>query len=258
MEIDIKQKMVSGKRRESMVVRNRFDIFFSPRCISHRIQKVPNRQKGIFECSISSDFSVVIGIYDMWRETIDDCARAIYTVLTDNDRHERLLDGIGVGIRFGWRYSRRTAVSICLLHNRRLCLCGSQSTNTHAISIQMQCVHFVSTLALSHGWSAHTHTRAFRSFVSGHLGSMCVCVCTVHSNRVFFVCGRQHNTIHTIHTYIMFMRHVWETFDDSSRMPAIHATSASWAFQLENCREFVWVRIATLSLSLYLCVYFDL
>lgn len=258
MEIDIKQKMVSGKRRESMVVRNRFDIFFSPRCISHRIQKVPNRQKGIFECSISSDFSVVIGIYDMWRETIDDCARAIYTVLTDNDRHERLLDGIGVGIRFGWRYSRRTAVSICLLHNRRLCLCGSQSTNTHAISIQMQCVHFVSTLALSHGWSAHTHT-CISQFCVGPFGvDVCVRVHRAFESGVFCVrTATQHDT-HTIHTYIMFMRHVWETFDDSSRMPAIHATSASWAFQLENCREFVWVRIATLSLSLYLCVYFDL
>lgn len=48
---------------------------------------------------------------------------------------------------------------------------------------------------------------------------------------------------------------MWETFGDSSRTPAIHAMSASWGFQLENCREFVWVRIATLSRDIEQTVY---
>lgn len=73
----------------------------------------------------------------------------------------------------------------------------------------------------------------------------------VHSNWVFCVCAT-----YTAHAYIrMFLCAVymcmWEAHVHSviaAETPAIRTMSASWGSQLENCREFVWVRIASLCL----------
>lgn len=83
----------------------------------------------------------------------------------------------------------------------------------------------------------------------------CIRVC-IRFARSVCVCVRRAIDGST-HTNAAFMRRVRQTVDDSrprTRAP-LERWSASWGFQLENCREFVWVRIVSRSLARVRLIY---